>query len=58
MQSFSQELRKEGGEEEDDCDDYVKFESESDKSPSETGTYTVDKDDNTASPPSLQVSRE
>ena len=55
LQSFSQERRKDRDEEEDDCDDYVKFESESDKSPSETGTYTVDKDDKT---PSLQVSQE
>ena len=44
-------------EEEDDCDDYVndKFETEIDKSPSETGTYTVDKDEKPPSPPSLQV---
>ena len=42
---------------EDDCDDYVndKFETESDKSPSETGTYTVDKDEKPPSPPTLQV---
>lgn len=57
--SFSQEIRKDRDDEEDDCDDYVndKFETESDKSPSETGTYTVDKDEDTgtASTPSLQL---
>ena len=57
LHSLSQERRKDRDDEVDDCDDYTndKFESESDKSPSETGTYTVDKDDQTTSPPSLQV---
>jgi len=59
LHSLSQERRKDRDDEVDDCDDYTndKFESESDKSPSETGTYTVDKDDQTTSPPSLQEPR-
>ena len=45
-QSFSAERRK-GREGETECCDYDedKFEMESEKSPSETGTYTVDKED-------------
>merc|ERR550539_2189759 len=60
-QSFSLERRKDR-EGEDDCGDYEddKFEVESDKSASETGTYTVDKEDQEAaspSPASLQEPR-
>ena len=57
-QSFSLERRKDR-EGENDCGDYEddKFEVESDKSASETGTYTVDQEAPSPIPASLQEPR-